>query len=99
MKLDSRNKKQRRDCDNCIAYCNMLGGLDNRCGLGFRVVDEVETDELQQWHCYLRPFEDECEAVPQPETKEEFIEIARQLGIEWKPDEVYDLKDLEIDWR
>ena len=48
--MKRREKKQHRDCETCIAYYNMLGGEENRCGLGFRVVEEAETDDLQQWH-------------------------------------------------
>ena len=35
-------KKKTRDCTKCIAYCNMLGGEENLCGLGFEVVEDVE---------------------------------------------------------
>ena len=40
-----REEKQHRDCEECIAYYNMLGGEDNRCGLGFRVTEDFEIDE------------------------------------------------------
>lgn len=39
----------------------------------------------------VRPYQDECESVPQPKTKEEFVIAARSLGIEWDIDEVLDL--------
>ncbi len=52
-------EKQHRNCETCIAYYNMLGGEDNRRGLGFRVAEEAETDNRQQWHGYIRPFEEE----------------------------------------
>ena len=95
-RLKNRQKKERRDCENCIAYCNMLGGEENLCGLGFRVVEEAETDEMQQWHGYIRPYRDECETVCQPKTKEEFLAIALILGIKWDPDEV--LIQEECNW-
>ena len=84
-------KKQHRDCESCIAYCNMLGGREYRCGLGFQVSEEIETDERQRWRMYVRPYQDECEVVPQPKTKEEFVKTARTLGIDWDIDEVLDL--------
>lgn len=46
----------------------MLGGKEYRCGLGFQVAEEIETDELQRWHMYVRPYLDECEIVPQPKS-------------------------------
>ena len=91
-------KKQHRDCERCIAYYNMLGGENNRCGLGFRVVEETETDDLQKWHGYIRPYEDECEVVSQPETKEELAETSRMLGIEWNIDEILDTKEHDPGW-
>ena len=90
-KMSRREKKQHRDCEDCIAYYNMLGGKEYRCGLGFQVAEEIETDELQRWHMYVRPYQDECEIVPQPKTKEELVMTARSLGIEWDIDEVLDL--------
>ncbi len=86
-------RKVHRDCESCIAYSNMLGGPEYRCGLGFRVAEEIETDELQRWHLYVRPYQDECETVPQPKTKEELVTTAKALGIEWNIDEVLDLDE------
>lgn len=83
-----REEKQRRDCEECIAYYNMIGGDDNLCGLGFRVADDIEIDEWQQWHGFYRPYQDECEVIPQPKTTDEFLETARKLGIDWDEDEV-----------
>ena len=89
--MSRREKKQHRDCEGCIAYYNMLGDKEYRCGLGFQVAEEIETDELQRWHMYVRPYQDECEIVPQPKTKEEFVMTARSLGVEWDIDEALDL--------
>ena len=91
--MSRRKEKQHRDCENCIAYYNMLGGREYRCGLGFQVAEEIETDELQRWHMYVRPYQDECEVVPQPKTKEELVMTAKTLGIEWNIDELLDLGD------
>ena len=87
----ARKEKQHRDCEDCIAYYNMLGGREYRCGLGFQVSEEIETDERQRWCMYVRPYQDECEVVPLPKTKEELVETARTLGIDWDINEVLDL--------
>ena len=89
--MKAKAVKQHRDCENCIAYYNMLGGKEYRCGLGFQVAEEIETDDLQRWHMYIRPYQDECEGVPQPKTKEELVATARALGIEWNIEEILDL--------
>ena len=95
--MKAKAVKQHRDCKNCIAYYNMLGGREYRCGLGFRVAEEIETDDLQKWHMYIRPYQDECESVTQPKTKEELVETARTLGIEWDIDEILDLGESIFD--
>ena len=59
--------------------------------LAIQVAEEIETDELQRWHMYVRPYQDECEVVPQPKTKEELVMTAKTLGIEWDIDELLDL--------
>ena len=69
-----------------------------RCALGFRVEQGAETDDLQQWHGYVRPSNDECEAVSQPETKEELVETSKMLGIEWDIDEIVDPKEDDLGW-
>ena len=84
-----REEKQHRDCEECIAYYNMLGGEDNRCGLGFRVTEDFEIDEWWRWHGYYRPYHDECEVVPQPQTTDEFLAAAKSLGIDWNEDDVF----------
>ena len=96
--MKTKEGKQHRDCETCIAYYNMLGGDDNRCGLGFRVVEEAETDDFPQWHGYIRPYQDECETVSQPKTKEEFVAISRELGIDWDVDEVLDPREHDLGW-
>ncbi len=69
-------KKKGRDCTECIAYCNMLGGEGYRCGLGFEV-----------------PYENSCSSIELPTTKEEFVQTAAKLGIEWDIDEIADFDD------
>ena len=96
--MNRRKERQRRDCETCIAYYNMLGGTNNRCGLGFRVVESAETDDLGQWDGFFRPYEDECEIVAQPKTKEELVETSRTLGIEWDIDEILDPKEHDLGW-
>ena len=83
------NEYRRRDCEECIAYYNMLGGEENRCGLGFRVADDIEIDEWGQWHGFFRPYRDECEVVPQPKTTDAFLEIAGSLGLDWDEEDVF----------
>lgn len=46
---------------------------------------------------YIRPYQDECEGVPQPKTKEELVATARTLGIEWDINEVLDLGECEFE--
>ena len=74
-------KKKGRDCTECIAYCNMLGGEGYRCGLGFEVIEDVE------------PYENSCSSIELPTTKEEFVQTAAKLGIEWDIDEIADFDD------
>ena len=42
----------------------------------------------------IHPFEDSCNLKKLPTTKEEFVETAAKLGIEWDIDEVADLDDI-----
>ena len=95
--MKAKDIKKHRDCEDCIAYYNMLGCREYRCGLGFQVAEEIETDDLQRWHLFVRPYQDECEGVPQPKTKEEFVETARMLGIDWDIDEVVELGESIIE--
>ena len=46
----------------------------------------------------IRPYQDECEKVPQPETKEELVETSRMLGIDWEIDEILDPKEHDLGW-
>lgn len=85
--------KKKRDCTECIAYCNMLGGEGNRCGLGFEVAEDIEGG-YGTWNVVIHPFEDSCNLKKLPTTKEEFVETAAKLGIEWDIDEVADLDDI-----
>ena len=52
-------KKKGRDCTECIAYCNMLGGEGYRCGLGFEVVEDVEGG-FGMWIAVVHPYENSC---------------------------------------
>ena len=46
---------------------------------------------------YVRPYQDECEVVPQPKTKEELVMTAKTLGIKWNIDELLDLGECEFE--
>ena len=73
----------------------MLGGIDNKCGLGFDVVEDIEGG-YGSWNIVVHPFEDTCNSIiPLPSTKEEFVETAKKLGIEWDIEEVADSEDLK----
>ena len=63
-------KKKGRDCTECIAYCNMLGGEGYRCGLGFEVVEDVEGG-FGMWIAVVHPYENSCSSIELPTTKEE----------------------------
>jgi len=95
--MKSKRKGKHRDCETCIAYSNMLYDRDYRCGLGFQVEEAIETDELQRWRLFVRPYQDECEVVEQPKTKEEFVRTAKERGIEWDIDEVLDAGECLIE--
>ena len=80
-----------RNCTTCIAYCNMLDG--ELCGLGFPVGEYTET-YLDRWQIKVCPVDNLCTCVPKPKTKEEFIRIAKERGIDWDLDEVIDMNDI-----
>ncbi len=85
--------KKKRDCIECIAYCNMLGGEGNKCGLGFEVVEDIEGG-YGTWNVVVHPFENSCNSIELPTTKEGFVEAAAKLGIDWDIDEVADFDDI-----
>ena len=87
------SKKKERDCTECIAYCNMLGGEEYRCGLGFEVVEDIEGGD-GIWNVVVHPYKNSCETTELPTTKEEFVKTAAKLGIEWDIDDVADLDDI-----
>jgi hypothetical protein len=87
------SKKKGRDCTECIAYCNMLGGEGYKCGLGFEVVEDCEGG-YGTWSVVVHPAENSCSEIELPATKEEFVEAAARRGIEWDIDEVADLDDI-----
>ena len=70
----------------------MLGGSNNECGLGFNVIEDAEGGD-GSWNAVVFPYEDACNSIKQPLTKEEFVKTAETLGIEWNIDEVMDLDD------
>ena len=90
--MANRGKKQ-RDCTECIAYCNMIGGKDYRCGLGFEVVEEVEGG-YGAWEAVVHPYENGCAGIELPKTKEEFVSTAAKLGIMWELDEVVSIEEV-----
>lgn len=73
-------REETRDCTKCIAYCNMLGGEENLCGLGFEVEEDVEGG-YGSWDMVIRPRDNKCEKISMPKTKEEFVETAKTLGV------------------
>ena len=79
--------KKQRDCTDCIAYLNMLGGEGYKCGLGFEVEEAVEGG-YGSWNVVVRPYGNSCENIELPTTGEEFVKSAAELGIEWDIDEV-----------
>ena len=81
---------RKRDCTTCIAYSNMLDG--DLCGLGFPVQEYAET-HLGKWQIKVCPVDNLCTYGPKPKTKEEFIRIAKERGIDWDLDEVIDTND------
>ena len=87
------SKKKERDCAECIAYCNMLGGEGYKCGLGFEVVEDCEGG-YGTWHVVVHPADNSCSEIELPVTKEEFVEAAAKRGIEWDIDEVADHDDI-----
>ena len=88
-------KKKRRDCLECIAYYNLLGEGNYQCGLGFEV-EETAEGGYGTWSVVVGPYENACEVIPQPKTKEEFIKAAAESGIEWELDEVLDVGECDI---
>ena len=86
-------KKKRRDCQECIAYCNMIGGPDYRCGLGFEVMEDI-VGGYGSWQIVVKPVDERCEVVRMPKTKEEFVSTAAQLGIEWDINDVITEDDI-----
>ena len=68
----------------------MLDG--NVCGLGFKV-EEVVEGGYGTWSVVVRPYENNCEKINMPETKEDFIKTAAYLGIEWDIDDVLSADD------
>ena len=72
----------------------MLGGDENLCGLGFEVAEDIEGG-YGSWDVVIHPRDNKCEKLSMPKTKEEFVETAKMLGIEWELDEVISVKEAE----
>ena len=71
----------------------MLDGEENLCGLGFEVVEDVEGG-CGSWDVVIRPRDNKCEKIFLPKTKEEFVETAGKLWIEWELDEVISVEEV-----
>ena len=80
-------RKKERNCEDCIAYYNMVGSDENRCGLGFRVMEDAVGGD-GTWSVDIHPFENECDVISLPGSIEEFVQIAASRGIEWDLDDV-----------
>lgn len=78
------DKRRTNDCTDCIAFVNMLTGY--RCGLGFQLEDRLERGDAI-WEINVYPF-DACTISHRPATKEEFVSMAKERGIEWEISEV-----------
>lgn len=64
----------KKNCLNCIAYCNLLD--DYRCGLGFEIEEALDGCSI-----VVHPV-DEC-TVTIPRTRRDFVKKAAERGIEW----------------
>ncbi len=64
----------KKNCLNCIAYCNLLDY--DRCGLGFEIEEALEGNSI-----VVHPA-DEC-TVASPRTRRDFVKKAALRGIEW----------------
>ena len=85
-------KKKRRDCIDCIGYCNMRFGEGDCCGLGFEVEESLE-ERGGMLAVAVHPYEDACEKIVQPRSKEEFVMTAASLGIDWDINEVMSVEE------
>ena len=86
--------RKHRDCTTCIAYCNMLHDKsgDYKCGLGFECYEDFEQGG-RMLKVAVHPVNDECEKVPKPRSKKEFVETAASLGIEWDIEDVVNISE------
>lgn len=67
----------KKNCLDCVAYCNMLP--DGKCGLGFDIEEVMETSE--GFSIAVHPV-GEC-TVAMPRTRKDFVKKAAERGIEW----------------
>ena len=72
----------KKNCSDCIAYCNMLP--DGKCGLGFEIEEVMETSA--GFSIAVHPV-DEC-TVAMPRTRKDFVKKAAERGIEWDSGDV-----------
>ena len=77
-----------RNCEDCFAYWNMLDG--DTCGLGYPVVEYSET-VLNIWHSGVCPENHACDGIPMPKSKDDFMRLAQQLGLDWNEDELVEV--------
>jgi len=86
--------KKHRDCTTCIVYCNMLhdrSGI-SKCGLGFECYEDFE-QRGGMLKVAVHPVNDECEKVPKPRNKKQFVETTASLGIVWDIEEVVGISE------
>ena len=69
----------KKNCLNCIAYCNMLA--DGKCGLGFEVEEVTETSA--GFSIAVQPV-DEC-TVAMPRTRKDFVKKAMRGKVILQP--------------
>ena len=75
---------RKRDCSDCLAYTNMCDG--DSCGLGFKIEEAVEGGD-GTWRVIVHPLEI-CSVPHKPRNKEEFVQMARDRGIDWDIEDV-----------
>ena len=58
-----------------------------------RQMERLEPKIMEAKHVVIRPRDNKCEKLSLPKTKEEFVETAKTLGIEWELDEVINVEE------
>ncbi len=85
---------KQRNCENCIAYFNPYEGHYEKCGLGFEPAEDLVHHKNGMIELVVHPYQDCCCEVDYPQTKEDFVRIAGELGIPWDIEDVADDLDL-----